>query len=637
MRVSRRPLLLVIAAAGTALAADVARPTFAQPAADATSTYDLEAHVNGRDTGLIVQIDRDARGFVMSADELTEIGIRVDNLPLDGDRRIALADVPDLQYHYMESEQRVELTLPDAQLVPERIGFIAPPPSPPQSGTGLLLNYAAHLQSSRIAYEQKQNARRLHVPLLGSARYGRLPPLSEQQAQEQYERRNRTFALSTELRLFTPRGVIVNSGYSTLESGRSEYTRQDSYWTYSDVERMRTWTVGDFISSSLGWSRAVRLGGISLARNFDVRPDLITFPVPALGGSAVVPTTVDLYINGLRQATAEASGGPFLFANPPAVSGAGKASIVFQDALGREVVIQRPLYMDTRLLAFGTTEYAVQAGYTRRNYGAQSFDYGDSPAATASYRRGVRDGFTLEAHAELADGLHNAGVGGLVALGRFGVLDGSWSESGGDGRGRQFGLGYQYLSPALSVDVRGLRTQDDYRDLGSLEGVSISGRQVHASLSVPITPRHTVMLTYTRQEASVLGGSRIVTVGYNGTFGTRLNVFATYFRDLDLDDPGGLFIGGSLSLGPRMNASVGASRRGDARTASVGLSRSIDTIAAASDGTYRPMAATTVTATASAGWTIAARISKPRCRPNTHATRRSATTTIRCSPPARWC
>lgn len=351
MRVIRRPLLLVIAAAGTALAADVARPTFAQAAADATSTYYLEAHVNGRATGLIVQIDRDARGFVMSADELTEIGIRVDNLPLDADRRIALADVPDLQYHYMESEQRVELTLPDAQLVPERIGFIAPPPSPPQSGTGLLLNYAAHLQSSRIAYEQKQNARRLHVPLLGSARYGRLPPLSEQQAQEQYERRNRTFALSTELRLFTPRGVFVNSGYSTLESGRSEYTRQDSYWTYSDVERMRTWTVGDFISSSLGWSRAVRLGGISLARNFDVRPDLITFPVPALGGSAVVPTTVDLYINGLRQATAEASGGPFLFANPPAVSGAGKASIVFQDALGREVVIQRPLYMDTRLLA----------------------------------------------------------------------------------------------------------------------------------------------------------------------------------------------------------------------------------------------------------------------------------------------
>lgn len=124
--------------------------------------------------------------------------------------------------------------------------------------------------------------------------------------------------------------------------------------------------------------------------------------------------------------------------------------------------------------------------------------------------------------------------------------------------------------------MRGLRTQDDYRDLGSLEGVSISGRQVHASLSVPITPRHTVMLTYTRQQASVLGGSRIVTLGYNGSFGTRFNLFATLFRDVDLDDPGGVFIGGSLSLGERITASAGASRRGDARTASLGAARSID-------------------------------------------------------------
>ncbi|MDR0182337.1 fimbria/pilus outer membrane usher protein [Lysobacter arvi] len=572
MRASLRPLLHVAATAGAFLAAGLV--PCAQ--ADAPASYYLEAFVNGRDTQLIVQVDRDARGLVMSADELTEIGIRVDTLALDEDRRIALDDVPGLRYRYLEAEQRLELTLPDAQLVPERIGFVPPPPAPATSGTGLLFNYSAHLQSTRVSYEQKQNARRVHAPLLGSARYGRLPPLTEQHAAAQYEKRNRTFSASTELRWFSPRGVWVNTGFSTLDSGRSDYTRQDTYWTSSNVDRMRTWTVGDFVSSSLAWSRAVRLGGISLARNFDVRPDLITFPVPALGGSAVVPTTVDLYINGLRQATGQASGGPFLFASPPSLSGAGQASIVFQDALGREVVIQRPLYLDTRLLAAGNTDFALQLGYLRRDYGTRSFAYGDSPAAMGSLRHGLRDGLTLEAHAEFADGLHNVGVGGLVELGRFGVLDASLSDSGGQTRGQQYGMGYQYLSPRFSLDLRGLHTQGDFRDIGTLDGAAIPQTQAHASLSVPITPRHTAMLTYTRQQATSTGGSRVVTLGYNGAFGTRLNVFATFFRDLDHDDSDGLYVGATLSLDNRLSASASASRNGAARTATLGASRSMD-------------------------------------------------------------
>ncbi|BDU16232.1 fimbria/pilus outer membrane usher protein [Lysobacter auxotrophicus] len=570
------PLLYLVATAGAVLAAAAARNAGAQTAAVAPTTYYLEAIVNGRDTELIVQIDRDARGFVMSADELTAIGVRVDNLPLDADRRVALADVPDLQTRYLEAEQRMELTLPDAQLVPERIGFANPKPPPPQTGTGLLFNYAANLQSSRVELTQRQNARRLHVPLLGSARYGHLPVVSQEEFDAHYAQRNRTFALSSELRLFSRRGVLVNTGYSTLENGHHDYTRQDSYWTYSDVERMRTYTVGDFISSSLTWTRAVRLGGISIARNFDVRPDLITFPVPALGGSAVVPTTVDLFINGLRQETAQATGGPFVFAGAPALTGAGQARIVFQDALGREVVLMRPLYMDSRLLAAGNTDYAAQFGYVRRSYGSRSFDYRDSPALTGSLRRGMRDGFTFEAHGEFADGLRNAGVGALVELGRFGVIDGSWSQSAGDARGNQYGLGYQYLSPYFTIDIRGLRTQDDYRDIGFLEGALIPERQAHASFSVPITQRHSVIVTYTRQDASATGGSRIITLGYNGSFGERLNVFATAYRDLDQDDPGGLYIGASLSLDNRRSASVAASRNGDVDTVTLSAGRSVD-------------------------------------------------------------
>lgn len=288
--------------------------------------YYVEAFVNGRDTGYVVRVDRVDGRFRIAADELTDIGVRVDNLPLDADRQLALDDVPGWRYEYREQEQRLDLTLPDTQRVPQRIGYEPAPPPEPQSGTGLVLNYAAHLQSTRVDLQRKQDARRLQAPLLGAGRYGRQPLLSEQDFQAQYERRNRTLSTFGELRFFSRAGVLVSSGYLTIDAGEHDYLRQDSYWTWSDIEAMRTWTVGDYVSSSLAWSRAVRLGGISLSRNFDVRPDLVTFAVPALGGTAVVPTTVDLYVNGLRQLGGEASGGPFVFATAPALTGAKSPS-----------------------------------------------------------------------------------------------------------------------------------------------------------------------------------------------------------------------------------------------------------------------------------------------------------------------
>ncbi len=42
------------------------------------------------------------------------------------------------------------------------------------------------------------------------------------------------------------------------------------------------------------------------------------------------------------------------------------------------------------------SEYAVQAGYARRNYGSLSFDHAGSPTATASGRYGVTDAVTMK-------------------------------------------------------------------------------------------------------------------------------------------------------------------------------------------------------------------------------------------------
>jgi outer membrane usher protein len=244
---------------------------------------------------------------------------------------------------------------------------------------------------------------------------------------------DKTLSLGTDLRLFTPYGTGVNYGVLTVQDGVSDYIRQDTYWTYSGVQSMRNYTAGDFISSSLIWTRSVRMGGMQVARDFDIRPDLITFPLPELGSTAVVPTTVDLYVNGMRQFQGSASGGPFVIAAPPSLTGAGNASIVYQDELGRDVVTMRRMYVDTRMMDKGLADYSLEAGYLRQAYGTLSSLYADHPVASASLRYGVHDRFTLEGHGEWGRGVSNGGIGGLLQVGALGVLSGAVAVSSSDG------------------------------------------------------------------------------------------------------------------------------------------------------------------------------------------------------------
>ena len=163
-----------------------------------------------------------------------------------------------------------------------------------------------------------------------------------------------SLALYTDARFFTPSGTFYDSGFAVADESDSSWTRTDTAWVRSNQESLRTIVVGDFITTTLeSQARAVRLGGIQVRSNFDLRPDLVTFPIPHLGGSAVVPSAVNLYINSVRQF---AGGGlrrtlPHRYA--ARAHGRRHRPIVVRDALGREVTTNVPLYVDTRLWAEG--------------------------------------------------------------------------------------------------------------------------------------------------------------------------------------------------------------------------------------------------------------------------------------------
>src|SRR5436190_6826425 len=147
-----------------------------------------------------------------------------------------------------------------------------------------------------------------------------------------------------------------------------------------------------------------------------MRPDLITFPAPSVSGSAAVPSTVDVLVNGSTVRSGSVAPGPFEVPQVPVISGAGTVTTTVTDALGRQVTTELPFYASPTLLAPKLQTYSAEIGLVRRDWGTESNDYG-ALAGAITYRRGLSSHLTFEGHAEYTEGLLMGGVGGNLNLG----------------------------------------------------------------------------------------------------------------------------------------------------------------------------------------------------------------------------
>ena len=179
--------------------------------------------------------------------------------------------------------------------------------------------------------------------------------------------------------------------------------------------------MGDTLTDPGVWGSALRFGGVRFARNFGIRPDLVTTPLLSATGTAVVPSTVDVFVNNQKVLSQDVQPGAFTINDLPVVTGSGNVNVVVRDALGRDIVLSQAFYSSPIMLAKGLSQYSLAAGAMRENYTLSSFDYGRL-VASANLRRGVTDRVTLAGHAEFLEGDgHAAGIDVATQLGNFGV------------------------------------------------------------------------------------------------------------------------------------------------------------------------------------------------------------------------
>lgn len=373
-------------------------------------------------------------------------------------------------------------------------------------------------------------------------------------------------SLGTGLRWFGGFGAVEATGASRFGDDRDHYLRLDTRWTYSDPASMSTWTVGDFISGGLAWSRPVRLGGVQWRRNFSVRPDLIIYPLPQFSADATVPSSVELFVNNVRQFSGEVDPGPFVLSDFPRVVGAGQAMVVVTDALGRTTQTTVPLYIDYQRLARGLSDFSLEAGLLRRNYGVESDDYGQQPVASGSWRRGLTDHFTGELHAETGERLSLAGAGfAWSPLGRYGVFTANFAHSSHVASGHQYGGGYQWFGQRVGFDLYSQRATATFRDLGALEEGSLPLReQDRASLWFSV-PRGSLSLSWLRYRDHENPSSRTLGLGFNQSY-RRMAWSLSAFDDSRAGQGGSFTL--TVPLGADMYSSLSVDRQ-DGRTHAV--------------------------------------------------------------------
>lgn len=393
-----------------------------------------------------------------------------------------------------------------------------------------------------------------------------------------------------ELGGFNAGGVGVTSFLGKDSTTGARAIRLASTWTRDHPAEMTSVRIGDLISSSGSWGRPVRFGGVQFATNFATQPGFVTFPLPAMAGEAVLPSTLELYVNNALRMRRDIPAGPFSIEDMPVLTGQGEAKIVVTDLLGRQQVIAAAYYASPTLLQKGLRAYSYEAGAIRQNFGIISNDYGRLMAA-GTYRAGLTDRFTGEVHAELLEEQQAAGLGAVLLWPAVGVFSASVAFShdelqldeslpqqatrDGGTAGDLLGIAFQgqtdWVSYGASIQV----ASRHFTQMGLEPGQPAARRTGQAFFGASSRNLGSLSMSYVHQEPR--DADRIELA--SGNYGTMLGSFGflsvSVLRVLGADAEFVFGLNFTRLMGGRTTASVNATKTEDRLAATVRMQRNL--------------------------------------------------------------
>jgi outer membrane usher protein len=334
--------------------------------------------------------------------------------------------------------------------------------------------------------------------------------------------------------------------------------------------------IGDAIGEAGVLGGVTRIGGISYATNFALKPYFTPFPNQRFAGVVSTPSTADIYINGRQVRSVDVPPGVFNLENLPAVSGAGNIRVVLRNAFGQAQELGAPYYMGTQLLRRGLSEFSYTAGFERDPALTGIGSYGQA-VVSAHHRYGVNDNFSLGGFA--AADKDKVSIGPEATLGLpFGTLSlyGAGSRQAGATDGAASAQ-YSYQSATFSMGGAYTYTGPRYATLGLDRRDDRAITRIDAFASVPIGAYADLGfdLTHTRFRDAGLSDRASVTAStrLGGRFNLSLTLAHAQVSRVPVDNSVFLALTVALGLRTTATASVAYERRGT--TEAVQIQRSL--------------------------------------------------------------
>lgn len=296
-------------------------------------------------------------------------------------------------------------------------------------------------------------------------------------ANQEYAFRDTTFGAKEGRQPFTATLDSAFNWSSFVLEGSAHYveTATASPWTRSDVrlikdypERMLRFTAGDLNYQTSFFQQFQPMGGISVAKNFNLQPQTLTIPSTQYEFFLRSPAALRVYVNNRLFREMQLEAGSYDVRNLPLATGLNSVRYEIVDTSGKTEALSYPFNTEPESLKKGLSQYSYNLGFVSAP-GKSTYRYhSDRFAVSAFHRYGFSHLVTAGLSFQNEDKVSVGGIDAVLATnaGTF-SLDGAFSRiHGGDsdyaGRFRYlyrdfYGEEQTQRTFLLSADTRGRR------------------------------------------------------------------------------------------------------------------------------------------------------------------------------------
>jgi len=319
---------------------------------------------------------------------------------------------------------------------------------------------------------------------------------------------------------------LTDSNFSKSDS-EEDFVRLTTNLTHDRRQKLQRLIIGDFLAPVRNFSPSLNMAGIRFYKAYDIAPDLITHPLLNFSGSAVLPSELEVYLDGRPYYSKKLHPGDFDLINAFPREGRGLMEVIIRDPFGREERLEIPFYLTTALLRRGYHDYSYAMGFLREQFGIESNEYGDFVLSGFQFY-GINDYMTTGLNAAMSRGRYNLGPAGSLKLWNAGILSLAMAVSENDAGELGYAefVEYNYETQRFNMNGNLSAFSRDYAPI--IRTASQTAPQFHSSIGFgyDVQTLGTFALRYEIIKNYEEGSLRAITARYSRILYHRLRMIA---------------------------------------------------------------------------------------------------------------